>query len=273
MDNLETLADTENKQRNLALTYAVRDGIVCHCGEVDQTSIYPRQDAIDLHEISEPDQFQPFTWEGCVVKVADKIAFLGRDIEDAIMLGILSRSEFFLKSRKLIPYLVDHTVNVKLREINNTALIHSFILDLCKSSSPEFGIRFSERRLELMKGLRQLSNDLIYEHPRLNQFKKQAKLVLESIFDVLSSCYAGKDTFTELAARLSPYPLLRDTFSDWITKYTDINQLGRERRGYENKVIYDMGNECNYFRAIIDYMSGMTDSFALKVFDELTRFM
>jgi len=223
VDNLETLTDPENKERNLSLTYAVRDGIVCHCGEVDDGSICPRPDAIDLLEISEPDQFQPFTWEGCVVKVADTIAFLGRDIEDAIRLNILTWSEFLLKSRKLAPYLEENGEPVKLRKINNTALIHCFILDLLNSSSPELGIRFSEKRLELIKGLRKLSRELIYEHHRLNQYKKFAKLVLESIFSELSSCYAGKDSLNKFEERLRPYKLLKDTFSGWIIQYTDIN--------------------------------------------------
>ena len=89
------------------MTYAVRDGIVGHCGESDKDSIYPRKEVIDLHGITKPNQFQPFTWEGCVVKVADKIAFLGRDIEDAVRLDILPYKEFLVECAKLIPYLVD----------------------------------------------------------------------------------------------------------------------------------------------------------------------
>jgi len=272
VDNLETLTDPENKERNLSLTYAVRDGIVCHCGEVDKGSIYPRSDAIDLQGISEPGYFQPFTWEGCVVKVADTIAFLGRDIEDADRLNILPWPKFLLKSRKLVPYLEENGEHVKIREINNTALIHCLIMDLLNSSSPKLGIRFSEKRLELIKGLRELSRELIYEHHRLNQYKKFAKLVLESIFGELSSCYAGKDSFNKLEEQLSLYKLLKDTFPEWLIQYSDINQPERERKGYENKVVYKMENEKDYYRAIVGYISGMTDNFALAVFNELTRF-
>lgn len=272
VDNLETLADPQNKQRNLALTYGVRDGIVSHCGEVDQNSILPREDAVDLHRISAPNELQPFTWEACVVKVADKIAFLGRDIEDAMTLGILSHDEFCARSTQLVE-LIGGTEGAKPGEINNTALIHSFIIDLCKCSSPEFGIRFSTDRLQLMRALKKLSNDLIYDHPRLSYFKKLAKLILESIFDVLSSCYDGRNTLNNIGSKLNPYPLLSHNFSDWITKYTDIDQQVKRKKGYENKIVYDMTNEKDYFRATIDFTSGMTDSFALKLFDELTRLM
>ena len=33
---IETLSDAEGNERSLNLTYAVRDGIICHCGEVDE---------------------------------------------------------------------------------------------------------------------------------------------------------------------------------------------------------------------------------------------
>jgi dGTPase len=188
VDNIETLPNPDNKEINLLLTYAVRDGIVCHCGEVDEDSIYPRSDVIKLQEILQPDQVQPFTWEGCVVKVADKIAYIGRDIEDAIRLGILSLKEFLLESKELILYLEDNSPNLRPRQINNTALIHSLVSDLCKSSNPEYGIRFSEKRLALLKGLRQLSGKLIYDHTRLKQYEELAKLALKSIFDVCLYC-------------------------------------------------------------------------------------
>ena len=89
---------TLQNYRNLNLTYAVRDGIISHCGEIDQNGISPRKEAINLSEFSSPGKFQPYTWEGCVVKIADKIAYLGRDIEDAIRMHFIDEKDF----RKLI---------------------------------------------------------------------------------------------------------------------------------------------------------------------------
>ena len=78
VDDIETLLDPEGKTSNLLLTYAVRDGIICHCGEVHQTVLRPRDEAIDLESIQCPNEFEPYTWEGCVVKISDKIAYLER---------------------------------------------------------------------------------------------------------------------------------------------------------------------------------------------------
>jgi dGTPase len=132
LDKCETLPDRDGVERNLNLTYAVRDGIVCHCGEVDENSLFPRKEPLDLYSIQKANQCPPFTWEGCVVKIADKIAYLGRDIEDALLLKILTVSE----AKELIK-IGREFGDAKANEINNTLLMHDFIVDLCSTSSPE----------------------------------------------------------------------------------------------------------------------------------------
>ena len=44
VDKLELLEDNTGNYTNLNLTYAVRDGIICHCGEVDENGIIPRKE-------------------------------------------------------------------------------------------------------------------------------------------------------------------------------------------------------------------------------------
>lgn len=74
VDEIELLNGNYDKQRNLGLTYAVRDGIISHCGEVDANGLRPRDIAIDIEDFDEPGKYEAVTWEGCVVKIADKIA-------------------------------------------------------------------------------------------------------------------------------------------------------------------------------------------------------
>lgn len=71
------------------MTYAVRDGIISHCGELDENSIRPRENWFDLKGFDKKGKFQAATWEGCVVRLADKIAYLGRDIEDAMCMRLM----------------------------------------------------------------------------------------------------------------------------------------------------------------------------------------
>lgn len=273
VDRLETLTDPWGKERNLTLTYAVRDGIISHCGEVSENVIYPRDKAIDLNEINAPNQYQPFTWEGCVVKVADKIAYLGRDIEDALLLQVITASQVSKGLARLIRQIADSpSTTVRFREINNTVLIHSFIMNLCNSSGPTSGIRFSDKHLELMNETKQFNYDNIYNNPRLAYFKRYAKLMLESIYCFLSGCYSGWETLSVIMSHNTRYPLLTETFADWLTKYTEVDPEKKQTKNYENQVVYAIDNQQQYLAAVIDYISGMTDSFAMKTFDELTSF-
>ena len=189
IDKIETLQDPERNERNLNLTYAVRDGIVSHCGEVNENGIFPREDSIDLWAIKKPGEFSPYSWEGCIVKVSDKISFLGRDVEDSLTLQLLNYSEL----RELIR-IIRSTYNVPLKEINNTVIIHELIINLCTSSTPESGITFSNDYYKFIKALSTFSYSKIYSHPRLDNFKKYARLVLESIFLALSEIYDGPNT-------------------------------------------------------------------------------
>ena len=89
VDSIELLEGHDGYKNNLNLTYGIRDGIISHCGEITENALKPRDEFIDLNNYLSPNQYSPYTWEGCVVKISDKISYIGRDIEDAITLGIL----------------------------------------------------------------------------------------------------------------------------------------------------------------------------------------
>jgi dGTPase len=267
IDKFETLEDTEGIHQNLSLTYAVRDGVVCHCGEVDENGIFPRfkKDDHPLEMLTSPNRYQPYTWEGCVVKIADKIAYLGRDIEDAISLKILDISQ----AKELIKIVRSYS-QAKLRETNNTVLMHQFIVDLCTHSNPKDGIRISVEAYEMMKRLKDFNYGNIYFHDRLNTFKEYAKLVIKSIYNVLSGLYRGVDTVENLKRYREIYPNLTKFFAEWLIKYS-LPEI-RDNKKYQNKLVYNLINEKDYFRAIIDFISGMTDSFAIRAFNEIITF-
>lgn len=267
VDKCETLPDNQGMERNLNLTYAVRDGIVCHCGEVDENSIFPREQVCDLYSIQKAGQAAPFTWEGCIVKISDKIAYLGRDIEDALLLKILTVSEL-----KELTKISREFGDFKVTEINNTILMHDFIIDLCNTSSPENGIAFSPQYLGLINELKKFNYKYIYGHERLANYKRYAKLIIECIFQTLLKAYSGKDTLQELDRYREIYPILINSFYDWIVKYSD--SINREAGGnkYQNEVLYYLEKKTDYIQAIMDYISGMTDSFAIRIFNEITTF-
>lgn len=161
-DKIELLEDDERFKQNLDLTYAVRDGIISHCGEIDENALKPRDEFIDLSQYTYPNQYAPYSWEACVVKISDKISYIGRDIEDAITLGILDNhlDEMY----ELLRISPD-------KSINNTVLIHYLIKDLCQNSSPTEGLCFSEEAFHLLNKIKNFNYLNIYQCDRIKPSK------------------------------------------------------------------------------------------------------
>ncbi|MBR1736187.1 MAG: HD domain-containing protein [Firmicutes bacterium] len=260
VDNIELLQNEKGKYSNLNLTYGVRDGIISHCGEIDENGIKPRKEFIDLTKIKKANEYQPYTWEGCVVKISDKIAYLGRDIEDANRLGWLSKEDF----DDLRGIAAKHGIE---NVINTTSIIHEFITDLCLSSSPEEGLCLSDENYQLMNEIKKYNYEKIYSNERFKYYHRYAQMIILSIFDVLSSLYSGKETITDIEKKMTVYPKLINGFYKWLITYS---VSGDEN--YINKKIYDLSDEKQYIRSIIDYISGMSDKYIISVFEELIRF-
>ena len=258
VDRIELLDDYDGNKQNLNLTYAVRDGIISHCGEIDEESIKPREEAIDLNDYKSPNQYSPFTWEGCIVKVSDKISYLGRDIEDAI-------EENFLTD-EMLRELQD--ITKAPNKTSNTSLINSFVTDICENSSPEDGIRLSHESLEMMNKIKAFNYKYIYGAKRMEPSHKYFELVINQIFEILKSTFDGENTQNEIKNIAKYYPNLLNNFYSWIIKYWNIEN----RDGLKNRVFFDINNEKDYIQAIIYYISGMTDKYALETYNELIHF-
>lgn len=268
IDKIETLTDYNGYQQNLNLTYAVRDGIVCHCGEVDEKFVKPREDAVDLYTIKKGGKFGAFSYEGCVVKISDKIAYIGRDIEDAVSYGILQKEQ----KEELLE--VVHTIypNIKINELNTSSFTHSLVLNLCSNSTIENGLRFSDDCFEVLKLVKAFNYKNICRHPRILTFMKYATLILETIFEQLGVNISGSNVRTVIEKERLLYPKLYTTFEGWLTKYSDYDLKEKENRNCKNKLIYHLDNEQEYKNCVLDFISGMSDTFAIDTFNEIISF-
>lgn len=270
VDKIELLEDNYKKSKNLDLTYAVRDGIISHCGEVDENGLIPRDNLIELTDFTNPGQYQPATWEGCVVKISDKIAYIGRDIEDAINLGFLNDTT---KND-----LINMARANDQRVLNTTVIMHNLIIDICENSSPESGICLSSRFLEQINSIKDFNYKHIYGHERLVPFKEYSKLVINQIFDVLQKTYDGKHSWESIKNKKKYYPILMNSFDKWLARYCSVDivpegELLTIALDCENEKIYGkLEDEQIYIQAILDFISGMTDRFAVKVFEELLNY-
>ena len=253
VDKVILLEDDRKHLRNLDLTYGVRDGIISHCGEIDENRLKPRDEYIDLYDYNYPNQFNPYTWEGCIVKIADKIAYLGRDIQDAITLGILDRH------LKELYELMDIS---EKKVINNTVIINNLIYDLCENSNIEEGLKFSDESFNFMNKLKEFNYKYIYLDDRLKPSREYFHLVLNTIYNTLKLYFYDKEKVNKM------YPEIIKDFEDWLKMYWNMER----EKIYNNKVIFDMKSEKDFCQAVIYYISGMTDNFAIDMYEKIIRF-
>lgn len=270
VDKIELLEDHYKVCKNLNLTYAVRDGIISHCGEVDENGIFPRDITIPIEDFDSPGKYQAVTWEGCVVKIADKIAYVGRDIEDAVNLGFLDQAaqSHLLKMARTY----DHNV------MNTTVIMHNMIIDICKNSSPHDGIVMSKQFNQQLSDIKAFNYECIYRHSRLNPFKSYSELIITQIFDILLSLYDGEHTWSALDNYRRFAPTLVGSFETFLARYCvqDIIPSGALKAislQCENEKIYHRLDSMEiYIQSILDYISGMTDRFVITLFNELLEY-
>ena len=259
VDKIELLEDTNGNYQNLNLTYAARDGIISHCGEIDERCLKPRENFIDLVDYTKPNMYAPYTWEGCVVKISDKISYLGRDIEDAVTLGILDEHLEELHS------ILRESPN---KVINNTIIINSLIQDLCENSTVEEGLKFSKDTFNWINKLKDFNYKYIYGDLKVRKAIAYFELIINEIYNVLKLTYDGRDTYEKLMKAKKYYPELISSFYEWIIKYWNLERP----ENMNNSVVFDMNNEKDYYKAIVYYISGMTDNFAIEMYNRIIRF-
>lgn len=268
VDYLETLPNYDGDHENLNLTYAVRDGIVCHCGEVDENGLRPRDEVIDLQEMYKG-QCMPYTYEGCVVKISDKLAYIGRDIQDASIYHFFNRDDY-ATLKQIAQTFTKH--RIKLKEVNPTSLIYELVTDLCINSNPQDGLNFSKENYELMNQIKRFVFEKVCMNKRLEPFMDYSNLVIRTVYNVLKDYYDGMDTIKKLKRHMKIYPTMVTDFRKWLIKYSNIDEEYRARCKYKNKIIYDMENFDDYRQSIIDYISCMTDKYIMKIYNDLITF-
>lgn len=272
VSSIDLLENSDRFKENLNLTYGVRDGIVSHCGEIDENGLKPRNDFIDLNSYSYPNQYAPYTWEGCVVKMSDKIAYLARDIEDALRLNIIDE--------QLVEDLRNHLNQLTKSHfdaINNGTIVNYFILDVCQNSSIEKGICLSDEAFEVMKYIMKFNYQNIYLIDRIEVHTNYVQLILNSIFQFLYKYdkIANDNQINVLEALKKDqkkYPVTIQGYMHWLEKYSQMKHFNRNPL-YQNHIIYDFEHDKNAMaKSIIDYLSGMSDAYILKIFNEFISF-
>ncbi len=179
----------EKDGKGLNLTTAVLDGIRCHTNMTAATR------------------------EGCVVRLADTIAYINHDIEDSIRAGVLSADQ-------LPADCVEILGDTKTKRI--TALIASVVAHGAESIDFEPEIRTAH------DNLRKFMFRTVYTNPAAKQEEGKAELLIRKLYSY----------FKENSRRLP-------------TLYREISE------------------ESDIDRGVCDYISGMSDEYAVDLYTEL----
>ena len=132
--------------------------------------------------------------------------------------------------------------------------------------------------MEQINSIKRFNYQYIYKSERFEPFKEYSALVIRQIFNALMKTYAGKESWREIDERKKYYPVLMDTFGKWLAQYCEISivpqgDLRAVAANCENRKIYGgLADKKIYASAVIDFISGMTDRFAIKVFNELLTY-
>ena len=155
--------------------------------------------------------------------------------------------------------------------------MHDIIVDVCRHSSPEEGIVISPEYYKKLSAVKAFNYENIYTNARFSAFQKYASLIIETLFEGLYSLWRDGQTFGELERYAKIYPELGSAFTTWLLKYCDADVLPVGRRAdmarYKNVKPYGrLENKGTYALAITDFIAGMTDAYAIRLFGEQLRF-
>ena len=182
--------DLEAYGKGLNLTAQVLDGIICHNGEILQdhygcdggkTPKKLLQEYRDsLNGSLKSRAMVPMTLEGCVMRISDVIAYIGRDIEDAIKLKLVERES--------IPREITEVLGDK-----NGTIVDTLITDLVNNSMDKESLTFSADVFKALNGLKKWNYENIYQNPKKSSQDAKIKVMFQRVLEeCLEELESGK---------------------------------------------------------------------------------
>ncbi|PHR24434.1 MAG: deoxyguanosinetriphosphate triphosphohydrolase [Desulfotalea sp.] len=202
----------ENDGKGLNLTFEVRNGIVRH--SKGRGAILPR----DKSKIA-------VTLEGQVVRLADIIAYVNHDLDDAVRAGILKETD--------LPQSINKVVGER-HSMRIGAMVRDLIVETLAAADGDLHI--SDIMLEAINSLRTFLYDNVYTYYKVhNEFVKAQRII--------------RDLYNHFMEN----GIVRIRGGEWVTS-----------RGLEG-----WADERDAHRHVCDYIAGMTDRYALAVYQKV----
>ena len=224
-------------QRNLSLQ--TFNGMLCHCGEKAFLEYHPQPcpDFATLENMMErcylepghSQNLRPSTLEGCVVRICDILAYLGKDRQDALSIGVLDNQSY---------YVYDNVLGS-----TNWEFIRNASANLIKCSMQRDCLAMDEEVFEAISSIKQLNEQTIYQSPQAHETLDLyiAPMMARLYERFLEDVKAGDE---------SSY-IYRHHINAWMMK---------DNKDYCNQPPDDI---------VIDYLASMTDEYFVDLHNRL----
>jgi dGTPase len=226
VQSIQFLDRLERKGRGWNLCLQTLDGILCHDGEIHNQVLEPKRDKtfdtltreIKLKQADPKHELVPMTLEGCVVRMADTIAYIGRDVEDAIRLNVIARSE------------LPKDVSAVLGSTNGT-IVYNLVTDIIRRSYDKPYIAFSSSVSDALRKLKTFNLNRIYLNPCIKRHTKSIGTLFDIMFEKFmddlerpnpeSPIYSSFlwDMSEEYVSSQKPAEIVRDFISGMTDRY------------------------------------------------------
>ena len=226
LQSVQFLDRVERKGVGWNLCLQTLDGILCHDGEVHNRALAPEKEKtfqtlekeIADKKTDSDKKLLPMTLEGCVVRMADTISYIGRDIEDAIRLGYIDRSDLPRDS-------------VATLGKTNGTIVYNLVTDIIENSSEKPHVCFSDEVSEALVRLKQFNLERIYLNPKVKMHLGAIRTLFKMLFERYSNDIEKNNTasaiFTNFLADMSDdyverhnrYEIVRDFIAGMTDQY------------------------------------------------------
>lgn len=171
LDRIERNGDGWN------LSLQTLDAILCHDGETHVRKLFPHgprtfddlDDMIRAFLETEHIGFSPMTLEGCVVRMADTISYIGRDLEDGFRLGLITRDQIPDTCRNILG-------------TTNGTIVFNLVTDLIATSLDQPFIGFSDEVADALETLKEFNYRHIYKNPAIKQHLGTISTIYDHLF-------------------------------------------------------------------------------------------
>lgn len=237
MYSLHVVDHLSNHGKGLNLTYAVRDGIINHCGEKFEQYIEPDFTLKDLNSIHDRNEY-PCTWEGTVVRMSDKIAYLGRDLEDAMRLGVISKDDVPAEASAVLGS-------------NNSEIINTLVSDVIRTGNASGKIGLSDEVYQAFLEMKDFNYRNIYRSEVMEALHPGFERVLTVLYEYLGEIFQ-RYGFESVKYGAEANKLAAG-FSRYVSTMSD----------YYHTESIPAAN------VVFDFIAGMSDDYALDALSEI----